>query len=163
MFFTSCYFLFFGQGDVIPKNIDRDLTFHQALFVWFSSWRFFLINVLTISSARIQKKWTFTSWIHLKKFVTFTSIVRIALIWFILKSTNSLKTAPSPWGILDEILLTPNSLLHMTFSMITMLMLFEIMAFIVSNDDDETHDWAGFKEYMKSKMPGRAHSLANLP
>lgn len=154
------YFGFIGLAEV-QKNakilsIDLALKPYHVLGIFFSSWRFFCLSVLLI-----QAIFQYTGRICVDscntnnnnssrvtagfKLQNMLACLRIILIWVVLKATRSLAVAPSPWGSIDKILLDGNTLYHITFGIISMLMVFDIISSFVFDEDVELHDWVSFK------------------
>jgi len=140
-------------------SIDRVLKPYHVLGICFSSWRFFCLYVLLFQAIfqRIINSCCYcycsNNRVSLRfKLQNIFAFCRIILIWVLLKATRSLAVAPSPWGSLDKILLDDNTLLHVTFGIITMLMVFDIISSFVFDKNDELHDWDGFKSESEKKI-----------
>lgn len=172
------YFAFVGLGNVktaakgLPiygEDVElHDLRYYQVYGLFFSSWRFFLINIILLLSIFPQKcsivqvkiSGKFRCSIKLKKLVLLC--IKIILIWVILKATRGAPILKSPWGDIDRILLSHNSLLNMTFSMISMLMFFDILSSIAFSEDHQLYDRDEWLASIKLKNENWINKFLNV-
>jgi len=136
---------------------ERDMRFYHVICIFFTSLRFFAINVILVSSifpqkrrilkVKISEKISFS----IKLWKLLFICTKIILIWVILRGTGERTPLPSPWCDIDLVLLTPNSLLDMTFGIITGLMAFDIISSLLYNENDEVYDWNEWISSIKTK------------
>lgn len=142
---VTSYFYFTGVGEIKPivQKFDRRLSWYHPLFIWISSYRFFFISLL-LNNAIYQRNDSLST-VREISIRSVIGLIRIALMWVFLKGTRAIPVARSPWGALDEILLKSNSLLHITFTVITILMFFDILSAVIFCEDDDKFSWNEMK------------------
>jgi len=152
LFIVTSYFYFAGVSEIkaLAEGIDRRLSWYHPLFIYISSYRFFFISLL-LNNAIFQRLESFST-VRQISIRAGIGLIRIALMWVILKGTGAIPVAKSPWGALDEALLKSNSLLHVTFSIITILMLFDVLSAIVFSEDDDKFPWHEVKSLAGHKF-----------
>ena len=143
------YLGYVGLDDVAKvaakEVLDVDLKFRHAVFVFITSWRFFLVYCV-LSNDLIQRIPTASR--MRRRWKALIGALRVVLIWVLVRFTGT-KGAPTPWDAIDKVLLSDNSLFYVTFGLITLNMGFDICSALWGDDSDETMDWERAKELLQ--------------